>query len=144
MDHHNKKSAAPELPYRNDGFDFEITDIGEARRILDAESESQFDVASVARPGEWERLRRAKLPTDRALTGRAIDWLIALPPKLRPHSLSVEFPRIVNALAEVWDEPERCQATFDSLLCNERRRRKGFPSAVQGELEALRNWTQVF
>ena len=144
MNQHNQKIATPGLPGGNDGFDFEITDIQEARRILDFESESQFEVATIARPEHWERLRRGKLPTDRALTGRAIDWLIALPPKLRPHDISVQFPRIVNALAEVWDEPERCQAAFDGLLCNGRRRRKGFPSAVQAELVALRNWAQVF
>lgn len=144
MDQHSKNFAASGLPGRNEGFDFEITDIHEARRIHDAESESQFDGATVARPEHWARLRREKLPTDRALTGRAIDWLIALPPKLRPHSLSVEFPRIVNVLAEVWDDPQRCQAAFDSLLCDGRRRRKGFPSAVQAELTALRDWAQVF
>jgi hypothetical protein len=144
MDQHNKQSTAPGLLSRNDGFDFEVTDIEEARRILDAESESQFDVATVVRPEHWERLRRRRLPTDRALTGRAIDWLIALPPKLRPQSLSVQFPRIINALAEAWDEPERCQATFDSLLRDGRRRRKGFPSTVHGELVALRDWAQIF
>lgn len=144
MNQHNQKIAAPVLNGGNDGFDFEVTDIEEARRILDAESESQFDVATVARPEHWARLRRAKVPTDRALTGRAIDWLIALPPKLRPQSLSVQFPRIINVLAEVWDEPERCQAAFDSLLCDGRRRRKGFPSTVHGELVALRDWAQIF
>lgn len=144
MDQFKNQSASSGFPGRNDGFDFEITNLQEARRVHDAEAESQFDVATVAPPEHWERLRRARLPTDRALTGRAIDWLLALPPKLRPHGLSDQFPRIINALAEVWDDPERCQAAFDSLLCDGRRRRKGFPSAVRGELAALRDWAQVF
>ena len=67
-----------------------------------------------------------------------------MPPTLRPQLLPVQFPRIVNALAEVWHEPEPCQAAFDRLLRDGRKGRKGFAPAVQAELEALRNWTQVF
>lgn len=126
------------------GFEFELTDIEEARRILDTESISQFDVATIVPPEHWKRLRRANLPTDRALTGRAIDWLLALPPTLRPQNLSLHFPRIVNALAEVWDESQQCQAAFDRLLRDGRKRRKGFPAAVHAELAALRDWTQIF
>jgi hypothetical protein len=57
----------------DEGLDFELTDIEEARRILDHESDSQFDVASITKPEHWKRIRRASLPTDRALTGRAIE-----------------------------------------------------------------------
>ena len=39
------------------------------------------------------------MPTDRALTDQAIDWLLALPSALRPQ-ISRQFRRIVNALAE--------------------------------------------
>ena len=139
-----KSSPPPESVWQDDGLDFELTDIEEARRILDTESVSQFDVFTVSRPEHWKRLRRASLPTDRALTGRSIDWLMALPSTLRPQLLSRQFPRIVNALAEVWDEPEQCQAAFDRLLCDTRKGRTGFPRPVHDELEALRNWTQVF
>ncbi len=137
-------TTPPDSAWQDEGFAFELTDIEDARRILDGESISQFDVAGIERPGHWKRLRRRSLPTDRALTGQAIDWLMTLPPSLRPESLSRQFPRIANALAEVWDEPEQCQAGFDKLLRDGRKGRKGFPAAVRGELEALRNWTQVF
>lgn len=143
MDPTDKPPASPD-PEPDEGLEFELTDIEEARRILDGESDSQFDVASIARPEQWKRLRRSSLPTDRALTGRAIEWLIRLPPTLRPQSLPVQFPRIVNALAEVWLEPELCKVAFDRLLRDGRRGRKGFPRAVQAELEALRNGTQAF
>ncbi len=143
MDPPKKPPASPESIW-GEGFEFELTDIDEARRILDAESISQFDVSGFDRPEHWKRLRRASLPTDRALTGQAIDWLMALPTALRPQLLSRQFPRVVNALAEVWSEPELCQAAFDRLLCDTRKGRKGFPPAVHDELEALRNWTQVF
>lgn len=138
------KPPAPPDPGQDEGFEFELTDIEEARRILDGESDSQFDVASIARPEQWKRLRRSSLPSDRALTGRAIQWLIALPPALRPQNLPVQFPRIANALAEVWNEPAQCSVAFDRLLRDGRRGRQGFPRAVQAELEALRRWTQAF
>ena len=144
MDPPKKQSTASNDPTPDEGFEFELTDIEEARRILDTESVSQFDVFTVVPPGHWQRLRRPKLPTDRAVTGQAIEWLMALPPTLRPENLSVLFPRIANALAEVWHEPEQCQAALDRLLSKERKGRAGFPPAVHAELVALRNWTQVF
>jgi len=143
MDQHTDRPSRESF-LQPEGFTFELTDIGDARRILDIESISQFDVATVVPPEHWKRLRRANLPTDRALTGRAIDWLLALPPKLRPQNLSFHFPRIVNALAEVWDEPQPCQAALDRLLGDGRRCRKGFPLAVHDELAALRDWAQMF
>lgn len=112
--------------------------------MLDDESLSQFHVDKVMPPGHWERLRRAKLPTDHALTGRALDWLMALPPTVRPNDLTLLFPRITNALAEVWHEPHELQAALHKLLHDERKGRKGFPAAVNDELVALRDWTQVF
>lgn len=144
MDPAEKPPTAPDSRWQEEGLEFELTDIEEARRILDGESISQFDVATVVPPEQWKRLRREKLPSDRALTGAALDWLTALPPALRPHHLSRHFPRIVNALAGVWEEPEECQAALDGLLFSERKGRKGFPPAVHAELVALRNWTQMF
>jgi hypothetical protein len=127
------------LTNQDEGLEFELTDFEEARRILDSESASQFFVP----PEHWTRLRRGTLPTDRALTGRAIDWLLALPPTLRPQNLSVLFPRITDALAEVWHEPQQCQAALDKLLCDGRKGRKGFPFVVRDELIGLRNWTSI-
>ena len=144
MDQPTKKPTSSASLWQHEGFEFEWTDIEEARRILDAESMSQFDGATVVPPKHWNKLRREKVPTDRALTGAAVDWLLALPPALRPESLSRQFPRITNALAEIWHEPHQCQAAFDRLLCDERKGRKGFPAEVYAELAALRNWTQIF
>jgi len=135
-------SPAPASP--QDGLEFEITDFEDARRVLDGESLSQFDVATNLSPSHWQRLRRRALPTDRALTGRAIQWLLSLPPTLRPQQLSRQFPRIANALAEVWHEPTECNVALDKLLSGGRKGRKGFPSAVRDELAALRDWTKTF
>jgi hypothetical protein len=143
MDQSRKPSVSPSSSWQDEGLEFELTDFEEARRILDAESLSQYDVSSVAPPDHWKRLRRGQLPTDRALTGRAIAWLLALPPTVRPQSLSRQFPRITNALAEVWQQPQQCQAALDKLLCDGRKGRKGFPAAVRDELIALRNCCQL-
>ena len=134
------KQPSTSAPLEDEGFEFELTDLEEARRVLDSESMSQFDVATVASPAQWKRVRRHTLPTDRALSGRAIDWLLPLPAGVRPEQLSSRFPRIANALAEVWHDPEESLASLDKLLGDGRRGRKGFPPAVHHELVALREW----
>ena len=139
MDHPKKQSVTASSSWQDEGLEFELTDLDEARRILDTESLAQFDVAALVPPGHWEKLRRPKLPTDRALTGRAIDWLLGLPATLRPQNLSLQFPRITNALAEAWPEAKRCQAALDALLCDGRKGRQGFPFEVHQELLALRS-----
>ncbi len=139
-----KPSTPPPSTWKDEGLEFEITDFGEAKRVLDDESISQFHVAVNDSPAHWKRVRRATLPTDRALSGQTIDWLLSLPSSLRPQHLSTQFPRVANALAQAWGEPQECQAALDKLLNCERKGRKGFPANVQDELMALRNWTQVF
>ena len=142
MDTHRKPPSLPAPAWQEEGLEFELTDLEDARRVLDEESLSQFDVVSIGAQEEdqWKRMRRKKLPTDRALGGQAIDWLIGLPESVRPTRLGTQFPRIANALAEVWDDTEERQAALDKLLFDERRGRKGFPPEVQHELVALRDW----
>ena len=140
MEPPKKPSPPASSPLHDEGLEFEITDFGEARRILDDESIAQFHVATVVSPAQWKRLRRPTLPTDRALSGQAIDWLLRLPPDLRPERLSSQFPRIANALAVVWNEPSECQAVLDKLLDDGRTERTGFPPAVRNELITLRTW----
>ena len=134
------KQPSTSAPLEDEGFEFELTDLEEARRVLDSESMSQFDVATVASPAQWKRVRRHTLPTDRALSGRAIDWLLRLPAGVRPEHLSSRFPRIANALAEVSDDPEESRTSLDKLLGDGRKGRKGFPPEVHHELIALRDW----
>ncbi len=139
MDPQKKEPGSPASTWHDEGLEFELTDLDEARRVLDAESISQFDVASVVSPAHWKRVRRDKLPTDRALSGQAIDWLIGLEASLRPQHLSAQFPRIANALAAVWHDPDERQAALAKLLSGDRKGRKGFPPEVQNELAALRD-----
>ena len=144
MDPLKKPSTALPSPWQGESLEFEVTDFGEAKRILDDESISQFHVETVVSPAQWKRLRRATLPTDRALSGHAIDWLISLPASLRPQKLSAQFPRIANALAQAWQEPNEFQAALDKLLDDGRNGRSGFPREVYNELMAMRDWTQTF
>src|SRR5664279_4457045 len=116
MDPPKKSSTSVPSPWQGESLEFEVTDFGEAKRILGDEWISQFHVARVVSTEQLKRLRRATLPTDRALSGHAIDWLINLPASLRPQKLSAQFPRIANALAQVWHDPNECRAALDNLL----------------------------
>lgn len=140
MDTKEKESDPRATSWQQEGLEFEITDLDEARRVLDNESVSQFDVATFAPPEQWKRVRRDKLPTDRALGGQAIDWLMSLSPDLRPEKLAKQFPRIANALAAVWSDSGERQAALDKLVDSDRKMRAGFPREVRQELAALRNW----
>jgi hypothetical protein len=87
---------------------------------------SQFDVATVASPAQWKRVRRVTLPTDRALSGRRSTGCLRLPAGVRPEHLSSRFPRIANALAEVSDDPEESRTSLDKLLGDGRKGARAF------------------
>jgi hypothetical protein len=118
-------------------FEFEITEIGAARRALDELPPGVSTVQTLA-PRYWDQRRRKPLASDRALTGAAIAWMLALPPSLRPRMLSEQYPRVVNAIAEVWAKPADRTAALDTLVTDSRGRRRGFPLHVLAEIEALR------
>jgi hypothetical protein len=139
---HTKNVAPPSKPsWEDEGFEFELTDFDDARRVLDSESLSPFDVATIVPPEHWAKARRPRVPTDRALAGRTIDWLLRLPAHLRPQHLSTQFPRIANALAEASADRVQFQAALDALLSNTRKGRQGFPAPVHQELVALRDFS---
>jgi hypothetical protein len=119
-------------------LDFELTDFALARDALEAPP-AGIDEMARERQGGWEGQRHKPTPTERALSGRGIDWLLALAPELRPKALSDRFPRLVNLLAEHWGDPTRCIELLDGLLCDQRGNRIGFPQAVRDELRLLRD-----
>lgn len=85
----------------------------------------------------WVFRRRQPTVTDRAMTGTAMAWAVALPPWLRPHALCDRYPRVANQLAARWDDPrERREAMLD-LIIDRRGGRRGFPPDVRLEIEAL-------
>jgi hypothetical protein len=134
--HQPSKPATPP-----DSIDFELTDFEDARHALE-ELPPGIESVKNLRPGYWEQQRRKPLATDRALTGGSMEWVISLPPTLRPHTLCEQFPRIVNLVAECWPDVSRSSAILDQLVNDRRGNRRGFPPAVQTELAALQNYLQ--
>ncbi|MEP7281012.1 MAG: hypothetical protein ABI696_03445 [Rubrivivax sp.] len=119
-------------------IEFELTDFETARGALDDLPAGVEQLQGLMTPDYWLDKRRAPVPSDRALTGTAIDWLIALPPSLRPKAMSERYPRAVNRLAELWTDPLRRHSALDELMVDRRGHRQGFPPEVKAEIELLR------
>lgn len=129
-------TAPPKPGSPPDSIDFELTDFNDARRSLD-ELPPGINEMQRLRSGDWSAVRRKPLPTDRAMTGAAMDWVIGLPPALRPHSTCEQFPRVVNAIAQSWSDLSYSLQVLDHVINDYRGGRRGFPAAVQSELLAL-------
>ncbi|HSW21608.1 MAG TPA: hypothetical protein VLJ62_02480, partial [Burkholderiaceae bacterium] len=73
-------------PFKPSGLiEFEFTDVETARR--EADKPSAVAALEKLLPGYWEEQRRPLTPADRALTGKGIDWMLALPSNARPKAL---------------------------------------------------------
>ena len=132
------KRVAPKkpgwVPRQSGLMDFEPVSIDEARAAMD---EVDAAIAALVSPEYWAKVRRAPMPTDRALTGRALTWLARLPEEIRPQVTAVRYARIVNALVEVWHDPDARDEAFEKLLNDKRKGRRGFPIDVERELSTL-------
>ncbi len=128
-------------PPLQDTIDFQLTDLEDARLSL-AQLPVGLVEAQRAVPEHCMRLRRALLPTDRALTGRAMDWVVHLPPEVRPNTLCEKYPRIANAIASAADSPPHLRSMLRSLLTDRRGQRQGFPVNVRVEIERLLSLSQ--
>jgi hypothetical protein len=129
--------SAPHDRARPEGsIDFQLTDLDDARHALE---EPPAGVGRLPQmdPAYWSQRRRKPQAADRALVGATIDWLVSLPPHLRPQALCDQYPRAANAVAEAWNGPHRL-ALLESLLIDSRGNRRGFPLQPRRELEALR------
>jgi len=123
-------------PFNPSGLiEFEFTDLDDARK--EAAKPAAIVALEKLLPGYWEEQRRPLAPSDRALTGKAIDWLMALPVKARPKALSEQFPRIANHLAEHWSDLPNTQLALMRLLADERGGRKGFSLQIEQEIGHL-------
>ena len=129
-------SQQPPRPPSPGSIDFEITDFDSARQALD-ELPPGIEEVKHLEPGYWEQQRRKPTPIDRALTGAAMDWVIGLPPALRPHATCEHFPRVVNAIASAWADTAHSLQVLDQMVNDRRGGRRGFPTSVQQELVAL-------
>ena len=118
------------------GLDFEPTNFEDARRALD-ELPAGVTTAKTLEPGYWDGRRRQSLASDRALSGQAIQWCLALPSEMRPKALVDRFPRIANRIAECWQQRIEVENLLQDLLIDRRGRRRGVPPEVTLELEVL-------
>jgi hypothetical protein len=133
----NREPTRPPAPALPEVFEFELTDFDTARAAHDRLPDG-VDRLPELTPGYWEQRRHKPLPSDRALTGATIDWVLALPPSLRPRQLCEQFPRVANAIATAWVDRAERDRVLDDLLIDRRGRRRGFPVSVVREVEALR------
>lgn len=127
----NKGAAAPP-----GSIDFELTDLQSAREALD-ELPAGVGKTAALQPGYWLSRRRKPTAADRALTGDAISWLVALPPSQRPRALCERYPRLANVIAAAWPRDGERQAVMQDLLRDNRGGRKGLPSDVRAEIQTL-------
>ena len=123
-------------PQPDDALPFEETDFAAARRALD-EPPAGLEVARQLRSFNWEGRRRPAEATDHAILGRTVDWILNLDPDARPTHLADSIPRIANALAERWSDPEAAGAYVTDLLVDRRGGRRGFPMQIKRELVML-------
>ena len=72
------------------------------------------------------------------LLAAAARWIATLPIDLQPVATAKAFPKIVNALAEHWENPRNLQSYLNKLLVGRRGRRRALPIRVSRELHALR------
>jgi hypothetical protein len=128
--------SSGQQPFKPSGLiEFEFTNVDDARK--EAERPAAIVALEKLLPGYWEEQRRPLTPSDRALTGKAIDWLMALPVSARPKALSEQFPRIANHLADHWRNPISTQLALMRLLADERGSRKGFSLQIEQEVGRL-------
>lgn len=67
-------------------------------------------------------------------------WLVSLPREVQPQALATQYPRIVNLLAQHWDDRQACAAFFGHLLLDHRGNRQGFPVAVKSDIRMLQEY----
>jgi hypothetical protein len=123
-------------PRPDDALPFEATDFATARRALD-EPPAGLEVARQLRPPNWEGRRRPPEPTDHAILGRTVDWIVNLDPEARPTHLADGNPRLANALAQRWSQPDVAGEFVSDLLIDRRGGRRGFPPEIKRELVML-------
>jgi len=112
-----------------------------ARKVMVPAAEAPPRLALVPDTvSDWQAVRRPVDPSDNVLHHRTIKWLATLPADIRPIATGRLYPRIVNRIGDLWSQCEYTRLHFQSLLIDRRKGRKGFPSAVRAELEALQNY----
>src|SRR5258707_13614672 len=111
----------------------------EFEKVSAEEARWAFDGKPATSVGSKSCDKRTQTPEE-PLLNVTRTWLASLPPDVRPMELVRQFPRIANRLRHVWKQVARCEEYLDALLVDRRGTRKGFPSKISEELEALREY----
>ena len=91
-------------------------------------------------PSAQEYAHARKANPANGLLPSSLKWLRSLPEQARPVTLATRYARIVNILAQNWQDPSACAAYFDDLLIDRRGNRQGFPVAVNSDIRILREY----
>lgn len=91
--------------------------------------------------GDYSLLRRDQ--PDQVLKTETLRWLENLPVAVRPESLPVEFPRIVNSICDRWNKPKACLEYLEDLVIDHRGNRTGFPGNNTLEIAALKDFFET-
>lgn len=90
----------------------------------------------MASPGpDWTQLRKTR-PVDYLLPA-SLRWFKSLPQEVRPVALARRYARIVNLVAQQWNDYDACRGYFDELLNDRRGNRQGFPADAESDLRRL-------
>ena len=95
----------------------------------------------VTPPAPYLAPLRKATPVEYVLPASLV-WLEGLPPQVRPVALTAKYARIVNLIAQQWNDYNACCAYFDELLKGRRGNRRGFPADVHREISTLRDHYQ--
>ena len=72
------------------------------------------------------------------LSAETVAFLSSLDQSVRPYQLAVRFPRIVNNVAKLWQQPGQLDRYLAELLIDTRGNRQGFPLRILTELVTLK------
>lgn len=79
------------------------------------------------------------MPDDTPLSAPALAYLSTLEGSDYPKELVASFPRIVNSIVALRDDPVELRAYMNSLVRDLRGGRKGFPLGVLMDIQAIKD-----
>jgi hypothetical protein len=115
-------------------------------RVVD-ESGFDEDVSTLDpdRPPSVDELKARRRPLsqdDRRVSDAALTWMSSLPRDRRLMYTMLDYPHVVNTLAQRWGDRQALGEYLESLLHSRRRYRAGFSAPAQAELDALAEWAR--
>jgi hypothetical protein len=136
--HPRLSSMKPGRPFRPSGMlEFEPVSIAKARAVanrLPGGVEALLDRT----PHGWEKVREPLAAEELKLKPTTVAWLRSLPKYALPVEAAMAFPRVVNRIADTWNDKDELEVVWESLLHDTRKNRRGFPAKVRAEFETLR------